>query len=340
MRNAMMVQSELDGAEDGPRVLSVEADRAGQRLDVFVNELAGWHSRGRIKDQIKLGGITVNGKVTKPSHRVREGDLVQICAEPNPDDSELIPENIPLEIIFEDTSIAVLNKAPFIVVHPGAGHQTGTLANALAHHLKELSDVSGPQRPGIVHRLDRDTSGVMCVAKTNRAHYAITTQFQERTVEKTYYALVDGVMEFDEYKVDEPIGRHPAQPTKMAITPKGRQAFTKFMVLERFDGFTYVRCHPRTGRTHQIRVHLAHLGHPVICDKQYGRRQRMDYGDVAHLAPGHPENRKLLARQALHAATLTLNHPLKGERMTFEAPLTDDFQSVLDALRETRRARP
>lgn len=317
--------------------VATEAD-AGQRLDVWVNERAGWNSRARVKEAIKLGTLLVNDDRTKPSYRLREADRIELSAAPPPDDDHLEPEEMPLDIVYEDASIILINKAPFIAVHPGAGHRTGTLVNGLAHHFRELSDVGGPQRPGIVHRLDRETSGVICVAKSNRSHFAITSQFQARTVSKTYLAIVEGVMEFDEYKVDEPIGRHPAQPTKMAVTPGGRSAFTRFEVVERLDGFTLVHCYPRTGRTHQIRVHLAHAGHPILCDKLYGRRNRISWGEIAHLGPQDPEGKQnLLDRQALHAFTLEFDHPLSGKRVSFEAPVTPDIAETLEALRRAKR---
>jgi 23S rRNA pseudouridine1911/1915/1917 synthase len=325
-------------AEDGPVVFEIGDGDAGARLDVWINESAGWNSRARVKEAIKLGTLLVNEDRTKPSYRLRSGDRIELSAAPPPDDDHLEPEEMPLDILFEDPSIVILNKAPFVAVHPGAGHRTGTLVNGLAHHFRELSDVGGPQRPGIVHRLDRETSGAICVAKSNRAHFAITSQFQARTVSKTYLAIAEGVMEFDEYKVDEPIGRHPAQPTKMAVTPGGRSAFTRFEVVERLDGFTLVRCYPRSGRTHQIRVHLAFVGHPILCDKLYGRRNRISWGEIAHLSPRDPEgNKNLLDRQALHAFTLEFDHPLSGERVAFEAPVTSDIAETLDALRQAKR---
>ena len=325
-----------DGAGEERRLEVGEADQ-GTRLDVFVNLACGWKSRSRIKELVKLGSISVNEAGTKASYRVRSGDVITVSSEP-PRDDELLAEDIPIEIVHEDESMLVISKAPYIPVHPGAGRRTGTLANALAFHFEKLSDIAGAQRPGIVHRLDRDTSGVMCVAKTNRAHFAITSQFQERTVEKTYYAIVEGVMEFDEDYVDAPIARHPKAPTKMTVAEGGREAQTRFKVLERFDSFTFVQCFPKTGRTHQIRVHLAYRGHPIICDHLYGRRTRIGLAEIAHLSPDDSADRLLLDRQALHAGTLCLGHPLTGVQMSFEAPLPSDMENVLAALREHRRA--
>lgn len=307
----------------------------GARIDRFLNESCGWNSRSRIKDLIKVGAVTVNGITTKPAYRLHEGDAIVVTDLP-PNPSELHPEDLPLDILFEDTSMIVLNKQPYMAVHPGNAIRTGTLANALAHHFSQLSDVNGVQRPGIVHRLDKDTSGVMCVAKTNRAHFAIAGQFQDRVVTKTYEAIVEGVMEFDESIVDEPIGRCPNHKSKMQVDPEGRASYTRFEVLERFNTCTHVRCFPKTGRTHQIRVHLAHLGHPVCCDKLYGRRSHLSLGQIQALAPDAPEDQVLLDRQALHARHLTLFHPMKGTQLDFEAPLHEDMQSVLDALRDCR----
>ncbi len=310
---------------------------AGLRLDVYLNRELDWNSRARIKEAVKLGAIRLNGEEVKPSYKLRAGDRVSVGAEPPPPDDWLPPEDIPLRIIHEDPSILVIDKDPFIAVHPGAGMRTGTLANAFAHHFDELSDVGGPQRPGIVHRLDRDTTGVLVVAKSNRAHYSLTGQFHDRTVSKTYLAIVEGVPEFDEYVVDRPMGKHPGNPLKMKLRDDGRPSMTRFETVERFDGFGLVRCHPRSGRTHQIRVHLESLGHPIVCDRHYGRRTRIGYGELAGLSAGDPQDRRLLERQALHAARLELDHPMTGERMIFEAPLPADMQGLLDALRETRR---
>ncbi|MCB1281367.1 MAG: RluA family pseudouridine synthase [Salinibacterium sp.] len=325
------------GKPDRPDRFLAESHDAGQRLDVWINGRTGWGSRAAIQEAIKLGSILVNGAPVKPSHRLRDGDRVEVHGTPPAPLDHLLAEDIPLAVIHEDSSMIVLDKAPHIPVHPGAGRRTGTLANALAFRFQQLSDVSGPMRPGIVHRLDRDTTGVICVARTNRAHYSLTTQFHERSVEKTYLAIAEGVLEFDEYLVEKAIGRHPNNPIKMTCREDGRASSTRFEVLERFDNFSFVRCRPKSGRTHQIRVHLASLGHPILCDHLYGRRGRISLGEIVPMTPEDPRDRTLLSRQALHAANLCLYHPLKGERMTFEAPLHQDMSDVLDALRESRR---
>ncbi|HGY91362.1 MAG TPA: RluA family pseudouridine synthase [Planctomycetes bacterium] len=337
-RGMCMNESSPGTAPEGqPTRLAVPQASAGRRLDVWLNDVLGWNSRARVQEQIKLGGILVDGEAVKPSLRLRGGESIEVHAEGPTADDHLLPEDLPLKVIYEDASVIVLDKPPFMAVHPGAGRRTGTLANALAHHFRSLSDVNGSLRPGIVHRLDRDTTGVICVACTNRAHFSIAGQFHDREVEKTYFAIAEGVLEFDEYLVEEPIGRHPANPLKMACLPSGRPSSTRFEVVERLDGFTFVRCRPKTGRTHQIRVHLAHIGHPILCDRLYGRRHRITRGEILHLSPEDPDYEKtLLDRQALHAANLTLFHPLKGERMTFEAPLAKDMEAVLEVLRGRR----
>lgn len=319
--------------------LVVAPAEAGQRLDVWLNLRLGWNSRGRIQEAIKLGQVERNGAPAKASAKIDAGDEIRVRAVAPIPPGHLVPEDIPLKVLFEDATMLVIDKAPYLPVHPGNGRRTGTIANALAFRYHDLSDVAGPERPGIVHRLDRDTTGVMCIARSNRAHYSLTTQFHERTVEKTYFAIAEGRMEFDEYQVDEPIGRHPTNPLAMAVRADGRAASTRFEIVERFESYTLVRCRPKTGRTHQIRIHLAHLGHPIVCDQLYGRRKRLALGEIASLGPGDPRERLLLDRQALHAANLTIFHPFKGERMTFEAPLPEDMQSVVDALREYRPGR-
>ena len=209
-------------ADDEVRNLTVATVDDGTRLDVYINTVLGWNSRGKIKELIKLGVIHVNDEAVKPSHRIRSGDRVVVHAEPPPPPDHLLAEDIPLDVLYEDATMLVIDKAPFMPVHPGAGRRTGTLANALAGRFERLSAVGGPLRPGIVHRLDRDTTGALCVAKTDRAHYSITSQFHDRTVGKTYVAIAEGVLEYDEYVVDEPIGRHPNNPIKMAVVEGGR----------------------------------------------------------------------------------------------------------------------
>jgi 23S rRNA pseudouridine1911/1915/1917 synthase len=277
----------------------------------------------------------VNDRPAKPSYRCAKGDRVVVRLLVVPKDY-LRPEPIPLQILFEDASVLVINKPPRLAVHPGAGRRDGTLANALAYRFGRLSDIGGPLRPGIVHRLDRDTSGVMAVAKTNTSHFAIAAQFQDRSTEKVYHAIVEGELEFDEDVVDKPIGRHRSDPGKMAILADGKPATTRLEVIRRFRGFTYVRCLPKTGRTHQIRVHLASVGHPIVCDSLYGRRTRLRLTDISRAGEPPLEDAVLLDRQALHARSLTFYHPLRGERLTIEAPLPEDLGKVLLLLEQHR----
>lgn len=257
------------------------------------------------------------------------------------------PQAIPLTILHEDDAIIVVDKPPGMVVHPAKGHWHGTLASALAHHFTTLSTRGGPTRPGIVHRLDRDTSGVIVVAKTDQAHDALAAQFQSRRVEKHYLAIVAGVPNFDRDVIDEPIGDHPTHREKKAIhreDPNARPAVTAYEVLERFASYALVRAMPKTGRTHQIRLHLTHIGCPVLCDRLYGGRARITEleliprDQIRQDTPrtGAQNESPLLERQALHAHRLTISHPTTNERMQFEAPLPSDIQQTLEALRRWR----
>lgn len=259
------------------------------------------------------------------------------------------PQNIPLDILHEDDAIVVVNKPAGMVVHPAKGHWDGTLAAALAYHFQSLSGRGGPTRPGIVHRLDRDTTGVILVAKTDAAHDALAAQFKARTVEKQYLAIVAGVPNWDQDVISAPIGDHPTQREKKAVRAdheSSREAVTHYEVVERFQGYALVRARPKTGRTHQIRIHLAHAGHPVLCDRLYaGRnpkkltelelipRDRLRH-DTASADASTAE--PLLARHALHAHRLALAHPTTGERLQFEAPLAADMEATLAALRRWR----
>ena len=248
------------------------------------------------------------------------------------------PENIPIDVLYQDEHVIAVNKLPGMVVHPARGHWTGTLAGALQYHFgPALSATGGPTRPGIVHRLDRDTSGVVLVARTDQAHARLAAQFAERSLEKEYFALVAGVPERDRDWVDRPIGVHPHTREKMAIRTDpaaGRPAQTFFEVLERFRGFAALRVVPKTGRTHQIRVHLCHAGFPVLCDRQYGGRTRITRGEI-RAQPG--DDTVLLDRHALHARKLSFRHPATGASMTVEAPMPDDLQAVLAELRAYRQ---
>ncbi len=314
----------------------VTAAEAGWRLDAFLVLHFTDYTRAHLRRVITAGGVTVNGQGAKPAYRVRPGQRVSIVLPEIPRQTPR-PENIPLEILYEDEWLAVINKPPGMVVHPARGHWSGTLAGAIQFHFGgQLSSLGGPSRPGIVHRLDRDTSGAIVVAKHDLGHGKLADQFAERTVEKEYFALVAGCPERDRDWIDQPIGVHPVERKKMAIRredPSQRSAQTFYEVLERFDGFAAVLARPKTGRTHQIRVHLAHVGFPVLCDRHYGGRARLTRGELRR---DPSDETVLLERQALHAWRLKLVHPASGQPMTFEAPLPADIAAVLAELRACR----
>lgn len=314
---------------------TVAAEYAGWRLDWFLAEWLRDYSRVRLRQTINAKEALVDGRRAKASLHVRPGQRVTVRL---PQQVKAYPhaENIPLALLYEDEHLVAINKPPGMVVHPARGHWTGTLVSALQFHFDELSSVGGPSRPGIVHRLDRDTSGVIVVAKNDLAHMRLAEQWEARTVEKEYFAIVAGRPDRDRDFVDEPIGFHPQQREKMAIRrgdPASRSARSFYEVLTRLDGYATVRIVPHTGRTHQIRVHLAHIGCPVLCDKQYGGRDQLTRGELSRdLGDSHV----LLARQALHALRLSVDHPLTRERLTFSAPLPDDMQNTLTALNQWR----
>jgi 23S rRNA pseudouridine1911/1915/1917 synthase len=280
--------------------------------------------------------VRVDDRGGKPAYRLIPGQRVRILLPEIPREAPR-PENIPLDILFEDEHLVVVNKPPGMVVHPARGHWSGTLASALQFHFgSTLSTSGGPSRPGIVHRLDRDTSGVILVARSDTAHAKLARQFAERTIEKEYYALVSGGPVLDRDMIDCPIGFHPHQREKMAIRRddvESRPAQTYFEVVERFEGFAALKLVPKTGRTHQIRVHLSHIGCPVLCDKQYGGRSQITRGEIRRDAS---DQLLLLDRQALHARRLKFRHPEDARVIEIEAPITADMQAVLDELRTYR----
>lgn len=319
-----------------PVELVVEERFAGRRLDAFLAEQFPRYSRVHLRKVINAAGVRVDGRRTKASLPLKAGQQVSIYLPELPRDRPQ-PENIPLQILYEDEHLIVINKQPGMVVHPAKGHWKGTLTSALEFHFEQLSRVGGPTRPGIVHRLDRDTSGVMLVAKTDRAHLQLAAQFESRTVQKEYFAIVVGTLERDRDAIDRPIGFHPYQRDKMAISHdpnSGRSAYSFYEVDERFQGFTSVRILPKTGRTHQIRVHLASLGTPVLCDRQYGGRKEITLGEIRR---DSALETAALDRQALHARRLAFEHPASGEPVEFEAPLPADMALVIDELRTWRR---
>lgn len=326
-----------------PELIELTVDEAteGQRLDAYLAATVQGVSRARIRRAIDEELATVDGQQQKASYRVTAGERIAIRI-PVSIDAPL-PEPIPLDLLYEDDVLAVVNKPPGMVVHPAKGHWAGTLAAALVHRFNEqLSGVGGLVRPGIVHRLDRETSGAIVVAKNDAAHEALAKQFHDRLVRKEYLAIIAGRLDRDADRVNEPIGPHPTHREKMAIRtdhPDARPAETFFEVVERFPGFGLVRAHPKTGRTHQIRLHLMHLRCPVLCDKQYGSRSRITVGEVRQitrqkrLGGDMADDALLLARHALHAHRLSFTHPTTGDAMTVEAPLPEDMRLVLDVLR-------
>ena len=293
----------------------IKSGESNQRLDLYLTKrLPSSISRSRIQSLIAEGFIKLNDKPTKPHHKLKQGEKLTVIIPPlvKP---EIGPEEIPLEIVYEDDQILVVNKPPGLVVHPAVGNYSGTLVNALLHHCKGLSGIGGTLKPGIVHRLDKGTSGLLVCAKTDEAHQGLAGQFKAQEVFKKYVAIVKGRMAFDEGVIDEPVGRHPRYRKKIAVVQAGgRRAVTHYRVLERFEDFSLVELMPKTGRTHQIRAHMAYLGHPVVGDGEYGRRSQ------------------LIDRQALHAKTLGFHHPSSGQYLEFTTELPEDMRGAIQKI--------
>jgi 23S rRNA pseudouridine1911/1915/1917 synthase len=296
-----------------------------ERLDSYLRTQFPAVSRGTIQRLIEEGEIRVNGQSVKPTHHPRAGEIVDVHW-PEPKSAEAQPENIPLDLLFEDADLLVLNKPAGLVVHPAAGNEEHTLVNALLHHCQgQLSGIGGVARPGIVHRLDKDTSGCLVVAKNDPTHLSLSEQFSGRTVEKIYQALLCGTLARNAGEIRAAIARHPSHRKRMAVTDGGgREAWTSYRVLERFTSATHVEALLHTGRTHQIRVHFLHLNHPLIGDSTYGAAPNQRLKEITgFVAP----------RQMLHAWVLSFVHPGSQKRMRFEAPLPGDFESAIAALR-------
>ncbi len=316
-----------------PIDLTVESRAHGWRLDHYLNRIFGNHSRAQLQKAIDGGQVTLNGLPVKPSRRLRVNDRIHVELQSADDSSRFQPEDIPLDILYEDDAIVVVNKAANMVVHPGRGTYSGTLAAALQFHFDQLSDIGGRHRPGIVHRLDRDTTGVILIAKDNQIHQRVSSQFEKREVKKEYRAIVRGVPEMDSDFIRTHVCVHNRVREKMMVCAPGgrsREAVTFYHTEERFNGFALMALHPHTGRTHQLRVHMQHIGTPIIADKQYIGEDTFTTGHVAG-TPGTGQT--LINRQALHAFRLTISHPVSGKTITFEAPLPADFQATLTALR-------
>jgi 23S rRNA pseudouridine1911/1915/1917 synthase len=295
--------------------LVVPKEASKRRLDRFLAGELPQFSRSRIQQLIRAGLVKLNGKKARPRDLLRTNDQVDLT-EPPPDKIDNQPENIPLDVLFENDDLIVINKPAGMVVHPGAGHREHTLVNALLHHCPILSGIGGKERPGIVHRLDKDTSGCIVVAKNDETHRELSAQFAARTVEKIYLALVAGKLRKSSGVIEEKIGRHPVDRQRMSVaSSRGRSAKTEYRTMRSADGMSLVECKLHSGRTHQIRVHLHHLGHPVLGDKVYG-----------------PKPSKNFSRQMLHAWKLGFRHPRTREWKRFEAPLPDDFERALSKL--------
>lgn len=299
--------------------IKVGKNETGQRLDLFLlSRLPKIVSRSFLQKLIKEGQIRVNGRIEKPSYRVKPNDEITLPDRPAPKQLEILPEPIELEILYEDQDIIVVNKPAGMIVHPIPSHTSGTLVNALLYHCKDLQGIGGELRPGIVHRLDKDTSGVMVVAKNDLAHRSLSQQFKNREVFKMYLALVQGRPEKSEGEIQINVARHPTLRVKMTVAKEGRVALTQYRVLRSFGQLaSLVAAYPKTGRTHQIRVHMKYIGHPILGDKLYGRADPIP-----------------VDRQMLHASILQLAHPRTGERMKFIAPIAEDFKAALRRLYE------
>jgi 23S rRNA pseudouridine1911/1915/1917 synthase len=307
-------------------LIELAVDRSGVRLDSYIAERTQL-SRSRVEQLIDAGLVTLNGAIPKKRVKPRSGDLISIRIPP-PEATGISPEAIPIDIVYQDADIAVLNKPAGLVVHPAPGHRSGTLVNALLHELSDLSGIGGVLRPGIVHRLDRETSGLMIVAKNDRAHQRLADALKHRRISRRYVAAAWGHLQREAITVDAPIGRHPTERRRMAVVEGGRRAVTHFRVLERWRAADLLTAELETGRTHQIRVHLLHIGHPVVGDGTYGAgRERGVSGADRRWAA---ELAKRTTRQFLHAAELRFEHPRTGEPLTFNAGLPRDLAGVAE----------
>lgn len=321
---------------DEPIQLTVEARADGWRVDHYLARLFPNYSRGIFQRAIAAEAVLLNGLPVKPSRRVRVNDRLDVSLLEQPDDA-LQPEDIPLSIVYEDESLAVINKPADMVTHPSKGHLKGTLAAAVQFHFNQLSDVAGQLRPGIVHRLDRDTTGVILIAKTNLAHSRISGQFERRETQKEYRAIVRGEVDRHADRIETYLRVHPKAREKMLVCGAedgARLAVTQYEVLERFRGFTYVRLMPETGRTHQLRVHLLHIGHPIVADRLYAGQKELRLADLSgpdRLATGDAAaDITLISRQALHAFRLEVRHPVTDRPLVFQADLPDDIECTLE----------
>jgi 23S rRNA pseudouridine1911/1915/1917 synthase len=318
--------------------VTVDPTAAGGRIDRFLgNRFYPTYSRSFLTGLIESGDITVNGATVRPAYRVAPGDVIRARLAPRTEVSPA-PEDLPLEVLFEDDLIVVVNKPAGMIVHPGPKTKSGTLVNALLRRFPEIARVGVVFRPGIVHRLDGNTSGVMVVARTNPARVHLVDQFKSKRVEKEYRAVVVGTMPFDRDYIDLPLGPDPGKPDRQRVDmDEGKPSSTFYEVIERYPGATLVRCVPHTGRTHQIRVHLAHVGFPVVADPMYGANKQQAYKNLRRnrMEKGLPYPD--IQRHSLHAFRLAIDHPVTGERMAFEAPLPDDMAKLVEFYRAYAR---
>jgi 23S rRNA pseudouridine1911/1915/1917 synthase len=298
----------------------IEDEQAGERIDKFLSETLPDLSRSYIQKLIKDGQVTINQKIIKANYKLNQRDLLEL-EEPELKEPDIVAEDIPLDILYEDADLLVINKPKGMVVHPSAGHYSGTLVNALMYYCKDdLSGINGVMRPGIVHRIDMDTTGSLLVCKNDFAHNDIAEQLKVHSITRVYHAIVHGVLKDDEGTVDAPIGRHPVDRKKMSINHKnGKEAITHYKVLQRFHNYTYIECRLETGRTHQIRVHMAHLGHPVAGDMVYGNDKKSSY----------------LNGQCLHAIKIGFIHPRTKEYLEFTSDLPEYFKDFIKRLKNT-----
>lgn len=286
------------------------------RIDKVLTALFADHSRSQVQQWLKDGAVSVNGEPVKANYKVKSADAI-VVEVPEPEELEIVAEDLPIEIVYEDDDVAVVNKSQGMVVHPSAGHAQGTLVNALMYHMKNLSSINGVIRPGIVHRIDKDTSGLLMIAKNDQAHEALAQQLKDKTSLRKYIALVHGVIPHEKGTINAPIGRSKVDRKMQAIREDGKPAVTHFTVLERFENFTLVELQLETGRTHQIRVHMKYIGYPLAGDPVYGPKKVLKGNG-----------------QFLHAKLLGFTHPQTNERMTFEAPLPEVFEKTLEKLRK------
>ncbi len=316
-----------------PQTLRVGRSLQHRRIDRYLHGRFSNYSRVMIQTIIKEGGVKVNGRPVKASYRLNPDDRIEVTL-PELPSYEIEPEDIPLDIIYEDDDMIVINKPPNMVVHPARGNIHGTLVNALAHHCRNLSSGLGELRPGIVHRLDKNTTGVIVTTKNDTAQWKIARQFEQRTIRKTYMAIVHGTPQLDADRITAPLGVHPKIREKYTVRSEtGKEAKTTYKVIETFRGFSLIQLHPHTGRTHQLRVHMSHLKHPIVADDMYGGK--LVYPWQIQDQPQRVEE-PVISRCALHAFSIELRHPTKDKIVRFEAPLPADMQKLLDMLRKYR----